>query len=196
MLAADRYYQSLHSGDNVGIDSVVDHIRVGARGYGDGLGTFTDGLIDLVAPDSVMSEHDYETMYFLQTLEGSDDAYDRSLLTDYRITNKLGLYTIPTLVGTLTCGTAGTAVFIASDIGNGIENQKIQTRQAANSYESLVLEEASYSEALVNTAIPYMGSDLPNDITFGIIGMFKNINPILGATLDIAFDEVWHRTVM
>ena len=188
---ARNYYESLHNGSNEGLDAVLDHIGVGAKGFGDGLSTFADGLIDLVAPDKIMSEHDYETMYFLKELEDSNDGYDKSLLTDYRITNKIGTYTIPTVVGALTGGSGGTALFIASDIGNGIETQQQMSYAATKSYDSLELEQESYFQSLYNTAVPYVGTDLPNDATFAVVGMFKKVNPILGAALDIAFDEVY-----
>jgi len=188
---ARNYYDNLHNGSNEGLDSVLDHIGVGAKGFGDGLSTFADGLIDLVAPDKVMSEHDYETMYFLRELEESNDGYDKSLLTDYRITNKIGTYTIPTVVGALTGGSGGTALFIASDIGNGIESQQQMSYQATQSYDSLVLEQESYFESLYNTATSYVETDLPNDVASAVVGIFKELNPIAGAVLDVAFDEVY-----
>lgn len=189
---ARNYYESLHNGSNEGIDSVLDHIGVGARGYGDGMNSFADGLIDLIAPDKIMSEHDYETMYFLRELEESTDGYDKSLLTDYRIMNKLGTYTIPTVVNALTGGSGGTALFIASDIGNGIEARQHASYLDSQSYDSLVLEEESYLQSLFQTAVPYAGTDIPNDIFGLVLGtVVKDINPIVGAFADMAFDEVY-----
>lgn len=190
-IKAEEYYESLHSGDNQGIDAVLDHISVGAKGFGDGIGTFADGLIDIIAPDSQMSTEEYETMFFLRKLEESEDSYDKSLLTDYRITNTVGVYTIPTVVNACTGGSVGTALFITSDIGNGVEARQQQSRAEALSYDSLVLEEKSYSEALFNCAATYVGTDIPNDVTAAVIDIFADVNPIAGAALDFAFDTIY-----
>lgn len=190
---AQKYYESLHNGNNQGIDAVFDHIGVGVKGLDDGLTSFADGIIDLVAPDKIMSAEEYETVYFLQQLDESNDSYDKSLLTDYRIMNTVGKYTVPTLLNAFTGGSGGTALFIASDIGNGIEARQQESYAQTMSYDSLVLEQESYAASMVNAAVPYVGTDLPNDATFAVVGMFTEVNPFLGAALDVAFDQVYKR---
>lgn len=190
-IKADKYYDEIHSGNNQGIDAVIDYLDVGFKGFSDGIGSFADGLIDLVAPDEKMSVHDYETMFFLRKLEESNDQYDKDLLTDYRVTNTIGVYTIPTVVSACTGGSLGTALFISSDIGNGVEKHMQQSRADSLSYDSLVLEQESYSEALFNSAVPYVGTDIPNDVTSAVVGIFADVNPLAGAVLDVAFDTLY-----
>ena len=197
ILAAENYYNSLHSGENVGVDAVCDHLRVSAKGFTNGIETFTDGLIDLVAPQRIMSEGDYETMYFLNMLNESSDGYDKGLLTNYNISNTVGLYTIPTVVSFVAPESClSTVSFIASDIGNGIENAQQESYRNMMSYDSLVLEQEDYSTSLINTAIPYIGTDIPNDVAQALIGSATEVNPVLGAALDIAFDNYYKGTVL
>jgi hypothetical protein len=196
MMAAQEYYDSLHNGNNAGVDALVDHLSVGATGFTDGLGSFADGLIDIIAPDKTMSASEYESMYLLQKLEDSNDPYDKSLLTDYKITNTVGVYTIPTVVGAVTGGSAGTALFIASDIGNATEANLQQSFRDKMDYNSITLEQASHAEAFINAAVPYIGTDIPNDATAAIVGAFTDINPVLGAALDVAFDQVYKYRIL
>ena len=190
-IKANEYYNSLHNGSNVGVDAVVDHIRVGTTGFVDGVSSFADGLIDLVSPSNVMSEKEYESLYFVQKLQESDDSYDKSLLTDYKITNTIGVYTIPTIVSATTGGSLGTALFISSDVGNSIETNQQASFRASTDYSSIVLEQESYATSFINSAIPYVGTDVPNDLFGALIGKCAPINPVVAAVLDVAFDNVY-----
>ena len=192
IINARNYYESLHSGNNEGIDQVWDHIRVDAKGLGDGLYSFTDGLIDLIAPDKQMSTYDYETVEFLNLLNTSDDPYDKELLRGYNISNTVGSYAIPTIANVVAPGSnIGTYMFIASDIGNGIESKMQANYQQMKSYDSDVLEMESYATSLLQTVVPYVGTDVPNDLFQAALGAVSDVNPYVGALIDVAFDYVY-----
>ena len=192
IINARNYYESLHSGNNEGIDQVWDHIRVDAKGLGDGLYSFTDGLIDLIAPDKQMSTYDYETVEFLNLLNTSDDPYDKELLRGYNISNTVGSYAIPTIANVVAPGSnIGTYMFIASDIGNGIESKMQANYQQMKSYDSDVLEMESYATSLLQTVVPYVGTDVPNDLFQAALGAVSDVNPYVGALIDVTFDYVY-----
>lgn len=192
IINARNYYESLHSGNNEGIDQVWDHIRVDAKGLGDGLYSFTDGLIDLIAPDKQMSTYDYETVEFLNLLNTSDDPYDKELLRGYNICNTVGSYAIPTIANVVAPGSnIGTYMFIASDIGNGIESKMQANYQQMKSYDSDVLEMESYATSLLQTVVPYVGTDVPNDLFQAALGAVSDVNPYVGALIDVTFDYVY-----
>lgn len=192
IINARNYYESLHSGNNQGIDQVWDHIRVDAKGLGDGLYSFTDGLIDLIAPDKQMSTYDYETVEFLNLLNTSDDPYDKELLRGYNISNTVGSYAIPTIANVVAPGSnIGTYMFIASDIGNGIESKMQANYQQMKSYDSDVLEMESYATSLLQTVVPYVGTDVPNDLFQAALGAVSDVNPYVGALIDVTFDYVY-----
>ena len=193
---ANEYYDSLHNGSNEGIDAIIDHISVGGTGFADGLSTFADGLIDLVAPDKVMSKDDYANIYFLDSLEKSDDPYDKSLLLDYRITNKIGQYTIPTIVSATTGGSLGTALFITSDVSHAVNESQMASYRATMDFSSMLIEQEKVGASFINVAKDYAIEDIPNDIFGAVLGSIANVNPILGAAVDMAFDEVWKNNVI
>ena len=195
IIDARNFYESLRSGSNQGVDAIWDHFRVDVKGFGDGLYNFTDGLIDLVAPSYQMEQRDYEIIEFLSLLENGD-SYDHELLRGYNICNELGNYTIPTLVSFVAPETnLGTALFIASDIGNGIESNMQASYQAMRDYDSDVLDVQDYSSALVSTALPYIYTDLPNDAIQAVVAQVKDVNPFIGAALDMFIDDVMHNVM-
>lgn len=192
IINARNYYESLHSGNNQGIDQVWDHLRVDVKGLGDGLYSFTDGLIDLIAPDKQMSTYNYETVEFLNLLNTSNDPYDKELLRGYNISNTVGTYAIPTIANVVAPGSnIGTYMFIASDIGNGIESKMQANYQQMKSYDSDVLEMESYATSLLQTVVPYVGTDVPNDLFQAALGAVSDVNPYVGALIDVTFDYVY-----
>ena len=192
ILNARNFYENLHSGNNEGVDQVWDHLRVDAKGLGDGLYSFTDGLIDLIAPDKQMNAYEYETIEFLNLLNTSSDSYDKELLRGYKISNTIGTYAIPTIANVVAPGSnIGTYMFIASDVGNGIENRARASYQNMKSYDSDVLEMESYATSLLQTVVPYVGTDVPNDLFQAALGVVTDVNPYAGALIDVAFDYVY-----
>ena len=63
--------------------------------------------------------------------------------------------------------------------------------QQMKSYDSDVLEMESYATSLLQTVVPYVGTDVPNDLFQAALGAVSDVNPYVGALIDVTFDYVY-----
>ena len=118
---ATEYYVGLKSGSNEGLDAITDAGSLLLTGYGDGVTVFVDGLVDLVSPSRELSVNEYAQVALIGYLSEDDSTYGKAMQASYNLGETAGKKTIPTILNLVKPG-AGTALEIASDTGNNIEN--------------------------------------------------------------------------
>ena len=141
---ATEYYFGVKSGSNEGLDAALDAGSLLVTGYGDGLTTFVDGLVDLVAPSKELSVNEYAQVALLGYLANDDSTYGKAMLASYNIGEVAGKKTIPAVLNLVKPG-AGTALEIASDTGNNLENY------------FRAEESTTYGEALLHAGLDLAG---------------------------------------
>ncbi|MCI9279265.1 MAG: hypothetical protein HFJ02_00505 [Bacilli bacterium] len=122
-------------------DYLENHIKVGGKGIGDGIGSFYEGIGDWLTGKNFYSESEYETMYILQALQGdSEKHYDWALQHNYNMTQSMGnmlpsiaLSMLLTPVGGSVASTVGSASMGISAGGKSYHNALVEGHDTARS---------------------------------------------------------------
>lgn len=122
-------------------DYLENHIKVGGKGIGDGIGSFYEGIGDWLTGKDFYSESEYETMYILQALQGdSEKHYDWALQHNYNMTQSIGnmlpsiaLSMLLTPVGGSVASTVGSVSMGISAGGKSYHNALVEGHDTARS---------------------------------------------------------------
>lgn len=122
-------------------DYLENHIKVGGKGIGDGIGSFYEGIGDWLTGKNFYSESEYETMYILQALQGdSEKHYDWALQHNYNMTQSMGnmlpsiaLSMLLNPVGGSVASTVGSASMGISAGGKSYHNALVEGHDTARS---------------------------------------------------------------
>ena len=123
------------------MDYLENHIKVGGKGIGDGVGSFFEGIGDWLTGKDFYSESEYETMYILQALqEDSEKHYDWALQHNYNMTQSMGnmlpsiaLSMLLTPVGGSVASTVGSVSMGVSAGGKSYHNALVEGHDTARS---------------------------------------------------------------
>lgn len=122
-------------------DYLENHLKVGGKGIGDGIGSFYEGIGDWLTGKDFYSESEYETMYILQALQGdSEKHYDWALQHNYNMTQSIGnmlpsiaLSMLLTPVGGSVASTVGSVSMGISAGGKSYHNALVEGHDTARS---------------------------------------------------------------